>query len=281
MGHHYVPRHYLRGFAPDLGHHLWAYDRAEKRKFQTQVKNLAQETKFYSEELETQLANEVEGPANAVIDKIRAKAKIDANEKRNLAKYLVAQWRRVPKGFQRFKRNLPKISDEVGRSVLNRIDELIKSEPDFKEIGEKRKADVIKILLGYENNPPVEIWHRAISQDMYVESIGKMAQMTWTFISCTGKDFFLTSDNPVFFFSNEGIGNKTSELSFPISSDIALWATHRADLSEGFVSASPDAIREINRRTVSNSTRFVFSGRDEGWILPFVTKNSWRLNRIR
>ena len=50
MGHHYVPRFYLRGFAHD--ERIWAYDKESGRHFPTQVKSIANETGMYSDDLE-------------------------------------------------------------------------------------------------------------------------------------------------------------------------------------------------------------------------------------
>ena len=69
MGHHYLPQHYLLGFAS--GKKLWGHDLIEGRSFPTQVKSVANETEMYTEELESHLANVVEGPAQDVIDRIR------------------------------------------------------------------------------------------------------------------------------------------------------------------------------------------------------------------
>ena len=69
MGHHYLPKHYLLGFAD--GVKLWGHDVTAARLFPTQVKSVANETEMYTEELESHLANVVEGPAQGVIDRVR------------------------------------------------------------------------------------------------------------------------------------------------------------------------------------------------------------------
>ena len=105
--------------------------------------------------------------------------------------------------------------------------------------------------------------------------------MTWLFLTSDDKPTFLTCDNPVFFFTGMGLGKPRSEMTFPISSHITLWATWRTDLSEGYVSVNKEAAKEVNRRTASNATRYVLHCDDEYWILPFLTKGTWQLNLMQ
>jgi len=70
-------------------------------------------------------------------------------------------------------------------------------------------------------------------------------------------------------------------VTFPISSYIILWATWRTDLPEGYISATNQVVREMNRGTARNALRYVVHRRDEYWILPFVTKALWKLNLLR
>jgi len=77
-----------------------------------------------------------------------------------------------------------------------------------------------------------------------------------------------------------GIGRKYSEISFPISSHIVLWATWRADVPCDFIKASTPIIRELNRRTVHNASRYIYHSRYEYWIPALVQKKNLNLNRI-
>ncbi len=52
MGDHYVPRYYLKGFSQNDGKTIYVYDKTERRSFKTQVKSIANETDFYSPEVE-------------------------------------------------------------------------------------------------------------------------------------------------------------------------------------------------------------------------------------
>ncbi len=104
--------------------------------------------------------------------------------------------------------------------------------------------------------------------------------MTWQFLTTTGGHGFLTSDNPVFFHEGLGIGHQLSEVTFPISTNITLWATWRTDLLEGFVQTTEQVVDEINRRMVSVASRWVFHGRYRRWIITLVNRSFHRLNRL-
>ena len=78
-----------------------------------------------------------------------------------------------------------------------------------------------------------------------------------------------------------GIGNPESEVTFPISSHIALWATWRFDLKEGYFPTNSQVVKELNRRTCSTATRFVFHSHMEDWVLPLLIKDRLQLNMLR
>jgi hypothetical protein len=105
-----------------------------------------------------------------------------------------------------------------------------------------------------------------------------LGRMTWQFLTFDRGPAFLASDNPVFYFRCLGIANIESEVSFPISSNVALWATWRGDFEDGYVSTRESWVRGLNRRTASSATRYLFHPISEDWILPLLLKSSWRIN---
>ena len=106
-----------------------------------------------------------------------------------------------------------------------------------------------------------------------------LSQMTWRFFTCEKPNAFLTNDNPVFIFKHIGIGNKYSELTFPISSYITLWATWRY-IDEGYFPANNHVIKEINRRTASEATRFIYFSKNRDWVVTLANKKEHPLSFI-
>jgi hypothetical protein len=108
-----------------------------------------------------------------------------------------------------------------------------------------------------------------------------LSRMTWLFLTFDRRPAFLASDNPVFHFRSMGIANAGSEVSFPVSSHIVLWATWRMDLEEGYAPTREACVRELNRRTASNATRYLFHAADEEWVLPLLCKSRWRVSKLQ
>ena len=277
MGHHYLPQYYLKGFCPDEKS-IWVFDKKKKDPYQTHIKKTANETKLYSEELEFHLSRNIEAPANKVIYKIKNKQVLTNNEKLTLAEYIYTLLKRVPAGKANVAALIPKMSTELNQELSEEIDKLIAEDPKLTDVGLKRKVEIDAILTKQRNNPSNEIWHKIIEAKS-LEYVGLLASMKWQFL-VQNNSSFLTCDNPIFYFKGMGIYKKTAELSFPISSNIMLWATWRSDIPECYQKASVGVIKEFNRRTAHNCNRFVYSQKNEEWILPFISKSNFKLNRI-
>ncbi len=64
MGHHYTPRKLLHGFChPDTPGRIWQYDKKTGLFANPSVAKAAQEHGYYSQEVEEQLAQDIEHPA--------------------------------------------------------------------------------------------------------------------------------------------------------------------------------------------------------------------------
>ncbi|WAC08087.1 MAG: DUF4238 domain-containing protein [Thermodesulfobacteriota bacterium] len=280
MGHHYLPQYYLKGFTETPDNMLWAYEKGTGNKFNTQIKSLANITDFYSEETEQYLANDIEGPANEVLDKIRSRHLISEEDKNTFAEYMAVMWKRVPRAKEYLKNMAPRLADEIGKKLSTDLSYIVEQAPEKTEFIEKRQKEIDDILAIYATDPPKDIWLGNIPPERTPRIVEAMKAMTWTFWEFDQYPAFLTCDNPVFYFTWMGVGKKESEISFPISSHIVLWATWRADLPRNFITASSQIVKEMNRRIVHNANRFAFHCRDEHWIVPFIKKEIWKLNRI-
>ena len=281
MGYHCLPQYYLRGFCQDFGRTIWVYDRREARKFATQVKNVANICNLYPPKLERYLSEDIENPANRVLDKIRNRQPLAPSEKITLSSYISVMWRRVPKGKNRFKAQAPRVTAGLREKLHRQLDKTVAKDPSKEDLAQRRKAEIDEVLHMYSREPPEDVWHQVIPAERTPRMIAAVATMTWRFLTFDEGPAFLTCDNPVFFFSHLGVGRAESELSFPVSSHVTLWATRRLDLAEGYFPTTTALVKEMNRRTASVTTRNAFHAKDEHWILPFLAKKRWLLNRIR
>lgn len=105
MGKHYIPRFYLKGFTESLvSPYIWVYEKGKEKSYRTNIKNVAQEKKMYSEETESYLAQSVEQPAVEVVRKVRSWRTISPRDKEILADFMVVLLKRTPKGRERVER---------------------------------------------------------------------------------------------------------------------------------------------------------------------------------
>jgi hypothetical protein len=278
MGDHYVPQYYLKGFSQNEGKRIWVYDKVEGIKFPTQVKSIANITGFYSRDVEQYLANTIEGPANNVLMKIRQMELIDQKDKEILSEYMAVMMKRVPKGLQRLEEMAPSTSKKLYADLAEELSQIALANPEKKEIVKRRIKEIETILKKYSKDPPKDIWLDNIPPERSPKVVAALNGMIWRFLVSKPESEFLTSDNPLFFFTSIGIGKPNSEVLFPIAKNIALWATWKTHLPEGYIQATTQAVKEMNRRTVSNATRYVFKSKDEDWVLPFIMKGTWKLH---
>ena len=281
MGDHYVPQYYLKGFSSCDGKSIWAFDKEDKRKFETQVKSIGNITGFYSREVEQYLANTIEGPANEVLKKIRDHEEITDIDKTVLAEYMAVMFKRVPKAKERLNKRAPSMCKDLYKEISEELLQTATLQPEKRHIAERRISEIKEILDRYSKEPPRKIWLDNIPPERSPRIVAALASMTWRFLECDDTVGFITSDNPLFYFTDMGVGKPESEVTFPISKDIVLWGTWRTDLPTGYLHAGSQIVKEMNRRIVSEATRYVFAVKDAVWILPFVTKKNWNLNLIR
>jgi hypothetical protein len=280
MGQHYIPQHYLRSFcAPLSSSEIWVYEKGNERIFNTNVWTAANENHRWPKEIEEYLEKKIETPANRVLDKIQNRQILTNAEKDVLSAYIITMMERVPEGLKRTKEIFPKVREEVFEGLEKSILKLIEENPSKKEILQQRLKELPYYKTKYENEFPQEIWYRSISANTFPRTRLVLPTMTWRFLTSDKKQPFLTNDNPVFYFKSLGIARPNSEITFPISSEIALWATWD-NVKECFLLAKEPIVQEINRRTASNTTRFAYYSMEANWVTNLINKKHWKFHRI-
>ena len=204
MGDHYVPRYYLKAFLAEEEELLWVYDKLDRRKFKTQTKNIANENRFYSREVERYLANVIEGPANSVLRAIREKCRLKDDDKRLLAEYMAVMWKRVPQGKQLFRDTAPAVAQKLSTQYNADLDKVASSEPEKASFIAERRSEIDEFIRNYSEDPPEDIWLDIIPPERSPRVTAAIRTMTWTFLTFEEKPAFLTCDNPIFYFSQHG-----------------------------------------------------------------------------
>ncbi len=284
MGQHSTPKYYLSGFS-DLSdpNCIWVYEKASKQEPRLQpIVVTASENKRWPESLETFLANKIEAPANTVLDKIRNQQLVTKADKEVLSDYMVVMLKRVDKGLKRAKEIAPKVIPDTFDYVKNEILRLINDKPEKADSLNKSLEELDNLRTKYEDEFPIELWYKNITPDTPLKLSEFISSMRWVFLTTDENSPFLTSDNPVFYFEWMGIGKQDSEITFPISSTIALHATWNMNFVEGYFNkATAPIIKEINRRTASAATRFLYFSKKEKWVQSMLDRKTYRLNRIK
>ena len=226
MGQHYIPKYYLNGFSdPFKPASIWVYERGSRRVFCTATENVANENRRWPESVEQYLANRIEEPAKPVLDKMRNHQLITVNDKQTFSDYMVIMLKRVPKDLERIKAELPAVREKIFAKLNKEILRAAEEHPSKKNVAQELLKELPRLRAKYENEFPMELWYDTLSLDSLPRVRAILPAMTWVFLISEKKQPFLASDNPLFFFEGLGIGRPESEITFPISSRVALWAT--------------------------------------------------------
>lgn len=264
MGDHYLPQHYLNGFAVDG--RFWVHDLEQQRTRRGQPKSEANVNGLWPDELERHLAEKIEGPAQDTIDRIRQFQPIAALERETLATYLLTMWKRVPAGRDRTASHIPGLAAEHKQGYFSQIEEMVAVGTLSAKGAVEGKRRVADILDGLVDEPPDHYWHRMIRDGATPRMMVALRSMDWTFLVSTC-DPYLTCDDPLFFFRSTGIGRVNSELSIPLSSSIILLAHRQGAHSRQFRDARASTVVQLNRRTAYNARRFMYSEQPVPWAL--------------
>lgn len=282
MGHHYVPQQYLRGFeAVDEPGAIWAYDKVLRRLAKLPIKTIAQEAEFYDADVERELSERLEGPAQKALAKLRHQEPLSSDERLLAATYVATMMMRVPKQRAKALKIVPSAMKSTLDGARATIHEWAKSGDTDQALVARRLAEVDRLEDQWAQAPPPDILDRIRSPWPTEKIVTLVDAMTWRIVRATEDESFLTSDNPACIFEAYGIGKPESEIAFPLASDTALlasWQGPRGGLIE--VPRWPVAIREINRRVTAGSDRFIFFHKSAPWVTRLAEKHLF-LSRIQ
>ena len=283
MGHHYVPQEYLRGFAdPDNSTKIWMYDKRSRQFNHPFIKSVGQEVRYYNETTERELSKIVEGPAHRVLQKLRREHKINNTERARLALYIGTMLMRVPSRRRRAFEMLPRVLEDTINRITNQVAQWAGSATAKPELVSRRFAELEGAREKFRNEPPAEIIEHIRAPWPSEQVLALVSAMNWRIVSSGESLFFLTSDNPVYFFEAYGLGSAESELTFPLASELALLASWQGiPHATIFMKAKPALVKEVNRRVASGAERFLFCRAQKGWVDEIADKQNPYLNRIQ
>lgn len=148
MGHHYIPQKYLRMFS-ERNEQIWCYEKGTGRVFLSNIKNVAQENKLYSHELEASFQKEIEDPCIPAFEKISTKEILNDDDKKKLSAYVFSLLIRKPINRNEAKEWLnDKRRSEIMANVKKDYLNLIKQQPSLSDKVYKAMLELEKIDPG-------------------------------------------------------------------------------------------------------------------------------------
>lgn len=248
--------------------------------FKTNIANVAQEKHFYPAGAEKYLSSKIEGPTKSILDKIKRNEPLTLDERFTFTTFMNVFLKRVPRHKGRIDELTPKVISSVFANLDRRINDAIEENPEKREIYNQKRQEAKEIQKKWKKELPKDLLDKVLFPGPSLKVIEFLFRMTWIFYILSDESKLLTNDNPVFYFEWKGIGKNDSEVSFPLFSNMFLWASWRPDLVEGYYKASEKIVREINRRTASAATRYIFYHKKSDWVSTLANKQDLKLNRI-
>ena len=272
---HYNPKDYLRHFAdPSDPRKVHRFDKQMGKWIFTNISNVGAWTGFYSDEDEKWLNKEVESPASFGLTKLRANQPIDTDEMHRIALYVELMIKRVPTTRREFLKLGPKELEDMRINVSQLASDLGSTTSVIEEALARLESELSQD----------DVMTSKIAQYLWTsqEFIDALLGMNWTVLGVRTFDRYLTGDSPVHFDRHHGLMSAESELVFPLSPTVALHGGRRkkSDGKVAFVEASPAQVKEINRRMILGSERFVYSHRELPWVKDFLRNPPRPWNRI-
>jgi Protein of unknown function (DUF4238) len=285
MGHHFVPQRYLRNFeCKDRPGFIWIHDKRKSISRQAEIVHVAQTRGYYSQRTEVALARHVEAPANIVIRKLINGETITRAERLQLAFYIGVMLKRVPASRRRSTDMVPVALSQVVTETKEQLRSLareVKTDPNAL-------ANVLTRVDAVERKfriqPPAEVLDKIREPWPSEQIVRAIFGMTWRILVSSGPKYFVTGDNPAFFFTAFGLVREESELSFPLSTTHTLhgcWQRAKSDLV--MIWTEQAIVKEINRRLVSETESLAFYHEQSPWLVralsqkrPYLSVINWR-----
>lgn len=286
MGHHFVPQRYLKGFqTPDNPRFIWMFDKTAHTSKRLPIKQVAQAPGFYEDDIESSLNVDVEIPGSDVIDKIIAGKVIDDDvndqDRNHLTYYIATMIRRVPHARASAQKFVPQTITEVAARLKQQLrDAAAAGLIDEAALG-ARLAEADAWARKAHEEPPVEVRKTIETPWPFKRWLLAIHNMHWRVLRAEGPSYFLTNDNPAYFFEAFGLGHEECELILPLSTHLLLHCSWQPVRNSAVQTVPQRLVKELNRRLASGADRFVFYHEHADWVLKAAMNKPEQLSRIR
>lgn len=281
MGKHYVPQEYLRGFSADASQSIvWMFDKQTGRWQEAAISKVAQQRGYFSDDVEAQLNELVEGPGHLALRVLRSGKMPDSDMGGDLLSYIAVMMMRVPKRRRHALSIVPGSIDRVISRTREELSSLRSADTETRVAELLQELNRVEPLVRAEVSP--EIRSQIESPWPSKKILAGVHSMCWRLVTVPESSPLITCDNPAFYFSVYGIGSVESELTFPISPQLALMGSRQGPAGEVIVLREKRPIaKEITRRIAVGAERFIFAPRPFSWVPKIALRSETDLNRIQ
>jgi hypothetical protein len=293
--HHYIPVFYLNGFINSTGT-MWVYDKEDKGMFESTPDGIAYEKHYFtvktedgkkdSEIIENYVAT-LESEFSKVLSKILTNKPLSNEDKTNFAWFVASMMTRTPN----FRNNIQKATSEMIQHVTLFM---ASHKKNFEQMVKRYEKDT-----GNKIEMPVEEFRQSIldtekytigvdsqyAMGVAFKQMEKLVEiffnMKWAYLKAIDGYKFFTGDNPLSYvdpthnpqsFRGVGLLNKKIEVTLPLSKELCAFGTWDTKLKEGYLQIKKEMIKDLNRRTLMSSRRFVFTHFKSDSMDKFVKK---------
>lgn len=268
---HIVPRHHLKQFTNSVGC-IFTYPDPDKHNDAQCISkgggrvtnNTAAEIGYYSIKIEEVLDNKFENQGSRIALKILEKKAITSVEREFFVKYVASFIYRVPATESYFHRIYPNILKEM-KSVEYFMQ--FRDRPDVQSVNE---AEYFRILNDPNQEAKIirQVWEQVIENE-HQQVYDALLLRHWWVAEAIGDEYFITSNNPLFYSTVNGMADRNIQITFPLSQKMAMvfdgdGISSKTHLIEYYPASVflHNQVDLINQRTADNSTQLYSPKRD-------------------
>lgn len=274
---HYTPQAHLKRFEiAEKPEFIWMYDKKTEKFKEIHVSNVAQEPHYYPPDVEDDLNHLVEIPGGYCIDKLLRAESLTQKERHDLSVYLFTMRSRGPRQRSKAEKTAERVFPEVlaeTREMIQYWKENAETE-DERQLAKSKLSEFEELEQRWQQKPPDFLERLIKTPHIGQLTVKAIREMTWEILPVAPGMQFITSDTPAHYFESLGLGDKECQFTFTITKDAALVGHYRGKPGSTLYHRpiSPYMTKEINRRILSTTERFVFCSRKETWICAAAKK---------
>jgi hypothetical protein len=255
------------------------YDKQTRRFKQLPIDKVAQAPNYYPDDVEIYLNEKVEMPGSDGIEKLLRNQYLSEEERWSVAKHIFIMHSRGPR---RRRLNQGKEVAALAKVIEKMHQDLICAEALGRNV-QPHREELRRLEEKWSKQVPEFVDRMARTPFESPNTISAVSKMAWHVFPAAEGYAHITSDTPARFFEGLGIATPDAEFTITLSKEIALVGNNRGipGTTTFYSSVSLQTTKEINRRIISTTERFIYSSESFAWIDVVGQKQVHYLSNIR